>query len=119
MPACGFFMVDCAATLRRVYVFFVLKASIRHVHVLGVTARPDGAWTVQEARDLLMDLGGAGCGIPVPDPGPCRSVHRGFDAILPAKGIEVAKIPPRSPRANAYSERWVHTTPGRRSLTGC
>ena len=55
--------VDAKRAARRVYVFFVLKASIRHVHVLGVTARPDGAWTVQEARDLLMDLGGAGCGI--------------------------------------------------------
>ena len=29
----------------------------RHVRVLGVTARPDGAWAVQQARSLLMDLG--------------------------------------------------------------
>ena len=32
-----------------------------------------------------------------------------IDAVLSAAGIEVVKIPPRSPRANAYSERWVHT----------
>ena len=32
-----------------------------------------------------------------------------FDAVLSAAGIEVVKIPPRSPRANAYSERWVRT----------
>jgi putative transposase len=36
--------VDCAVTLR-LYVFFVVEVSTRHVHVLGVTANPDGAWT--------------------------------------------------------------------------
>jgi putative transposase len=32
-----------------------------------------------------------------------------FDAALASAGIEVAKIPPRSPRANAHAERWVRT----------
>jgi putative transposase len=33
----------------------------------------------------------------------------GFDAVLAGAGIEVVRIPPRSPRANAYAERWVRT----------
>ncbi|MDQ2816343.1 MAG: transposase, partial [Actinomycetota bacterium] len=32
-----------------------------------------------------------------------------FEAVLAGAGIEVVKIPPQSPRANAYAERWVRT----------
>jgi putative transposase len=88
MLACDFFHVDCAVTLRRVYVFFVMEVGTRHVHVLGVTARPDGAWTAQQARNLLIrDRAG--------------QFTEAFDAVLAAVGITAVRIPPRSPQANA------------------
>jgi putative transposase len=109
MLACDFFHADCAVTLRRLYVFFVIEIGTRHVHVLGITPCPDGAWTVRQVRNLLMDLGERAAEFRFLVRDRAGQFTEAFDAVLSGAGIEVVKIPPRSPRANAYAERWVRT----------
>jgi putative transposase len=56
MPAVGFFHVDYAVTLKRIYVFFTLEVRSSYVHILGTTSHPTGPWTAQQARNLLLEL---------------------------------------------------------------
>ena len=56
MLAAGFFHVDCAVTLLRLYCLFVQAAGNRSVHTLGITAHPDAPWCTQQSRNLLTDL---------------------------------------------------------------
>jgi putative transposase len=64
---------------------------------------------VQQARNLLMDLGERAARFRFLLRDRAGQFTEAFDAVLAGAGINVVKIPPHSPRANAYAERWVRT----------
>jgi putative transposase len=107
MLACDFLTVD-TASLQRIYILFFISLSTRRIEYVACTSNPDGRWTTQQARNLVMQFG---------DEPPFRFlIHdrdrkfsHPFDEVFRTEGIDVIRTPLQARNANAVAERWVRT----------
>jgi putative transposase len=106
--AVDFFHVD-TVLLRRLYVLVFIEHGTRRMHLGGVTAHPTGAWTVQQARNLALDLGerSGDFRFLIHDRG--SNFTAAFDAVFQAAGATILQTAVQAPRMNATCERLVGT----------
>jgi hypothetical protein len=64
------------------------------LHIVGVTANPDGLWTAQQIRNLLMDLGDRAAQLRFLIRDRAGQFTASFDAVVADAGIAAVKIPP-------------------------
>jgi putative transposase len=106
--AVDFVHVD-TVLLRRLYALIVIEHGTRRVHLAGITANPDGSWTTQAARNVLMDLGQRATSVKFLIRDRAGQFTSSFDAVFAAEGIRILASPPQAPRANAICERIIGT----------
>jgi len=106
--ACDFLHVD-TVMLQRMHVLFAMEIHTRTVHIPGVTARPAGSGTAQQARNLMMDLGERAGQFKFLIRDRDSKLTAAFDGVFAGHGTRVIRTPVRSPRASSYAERFVGT----------
>ena len=106
--AVDFLHVD-TVLLNRLYVLIFIEHDTRRMHPGGVTAHPTGDWTVQQARNLAMNLGERfeDFRFLIRDRG--SNFTRSFDAVFQATGTTILRTAVQAPRMNAICERLVGT----------
>jgi putative transposase len=91
------------------FVLFFIELSTRRVQIAGISARANGLWMNQIARNLTDAEDGLlkGKRYLLHDRDPLFTAE--FLSTLAGVGVESVKLPPRSPNLNSYAERFVRS----------
>jgi transposase InsO family protein len=106
--ACDFFAVE-TVRLQILYVLFFIEVGTRRVFLAGCTAHPTAGWVTQQARNACDDLEAAGARPTILLHDRDHKFPPTFDAVFAAQRARIVRTPFRTPRANAFAERWVGT----------
>jgi len=95
--------------LIRYYVFFIIDIGTRRVHIAGITNQPSEAWMKQIARNLTDCADGflKHTKYLILDRDPLYT--RVFRGMLKESGVNIVRLPSRSPDLNSYAERWIRS----------
>jgi len=115
--AADFVHVD-TVLLRRIYALIVIEHGTRRANLAGVTAHPDGAWTKQAARNLLMDLGQRVATVRFLIRDRAGQFTSSFDDVFTAEGIRILAARRRRPK-RTRSARRLSVPCAVNSWTGC
>ncbi len=94
--AVNFLHVD-TVLLRRLYALIVIEHGTRRARLAGITASPDGTWTTQAARNILMDLSQRTASLKFLIRDRAGQFTSSFDAVFTAGGIRILASPPQAP----------------------
>jgi putative transposase len=91
------------------YILFFIDIASRSVHVAGITPHPDNTWMMQIARNITDVDDGFLRGKRYLILDRDSKYSDAFRSVLAREGVQVIRLPPRSPNLNAFSERFVRS----------
>ena len=111
LAAADFFTVEVWGLrgLVTIYVFFVIELATRRIEIAGVTTGPSEGWIMQVGRNLTDPFDGflADKRYLILDQD--SKFSKAFRDLLEDSGVEIVRLPARSPNLNAYAERFVRS----------
>jgi transposase InsO family protein len=91
------------------YILFFIDIASRSVYVAGITAHPENRWMMQIARNVTDHEDGFLHGTRYLILDRDTKYTEAFRSLLVHEGVDVIRLPPKSPNLNAYAERFVRS----------
>jgi hypothetical protein len=105
LAAADFFTVEVWSLrgLVTFYVFFVIELATRRIEIAGITPGPNEAWMIQVGRNLTDPVEGCLADKTLIILDRDAKYSAAFGDLLKGAGVEIVRLPPRSPNLKGYA----------------